>query len=358
VNPMLFGKQFDLVAFEDVKLLMLQNDNLYRLGVPDARKHQNLREFLLAASQKGYTPSPVTPTNVHTVTSARYSLYVYLYHLWETNTECDILDVGSHIGDFSVRMGNFIRTCQKNSKVISFDPTEAGALVEYNIIINGLGDIVRHENLAVSDTSGVIIFQAKAGHSDSASACGDRREEATPAWSRLLARANNFLRSRNKLHGLLNLYNRRVPVSQLLARAVTLPEYIMENQLERNLFIKIDVEGLDAQVIEALWPLMDKRLISIVTEFTPARFPSYDSASAFLNKLGENFIMYDICYSPNPTRCERVTATNLQEFPRHIREDRLYGYTDLLLIPNRLPRLDSLLTRMDNLEKTQECYIL
>ena len=89
MNPMLFGKKFDLVDFEDVKLLMFQNDNLYRVSVPDGRKNKSLRDYSLAVAKLGYPKSVVTPENVHQLKSARYGLFIYLNHLWEMNIEFD-----------------------------------------------------------------------------------------------------------------------------------------------------------------------------------------------------------------------------------------------------------------------------
>lgn len=359
MNPLLFGKQFDLVDFEDVKLLMFKNDNLYQISVSAGRKNQSLREHSLQVARQGYPPSPVTPENVHKMDSARRGLYVYLNHLWENGIEFDILDVGSHVGDFSIRMGNFVRTHGKKSRVVSFDPTEAGALVDHNIQINGLETIVHHENLAISDTNGLIIFQVRQGHSDSASAFSDGNSANAGAVANLLAKVKKLLKSKHKFHDVMNYaFTKNAPVSELIARSVTLPDYFQGHHLDGNLFVKIDIEGLDSLVIETLWPRISSQFVSIITEFTPSSFPDHATATKFLEKLGEKFVIYDIFYSPNPTRFDRIDDAALINFPNYIQENRRYAYTDLLLIPKQTPKLDQLIKRLDGLAKTEDSYIL
>lgn len=355
MNPMLFGKKFDLVDFQDVKLLMLQNDNLYRVSVPDNRKNKSLRDYSLEVARQGYPKSVVTPENVHQLNSARYGLFVYLNHLWEMNIELDVLDVGSHIGDFSVRMGSFIRTFNQKTKVISFDPTEAGALVDYNIQINGLQEIVQHEALAISDINGLIIFQVRHGYSDGSTAFSGSGSSNSNALMALFGRVKSLLKSKHKLPDLISY---AMGKTHLIAKSVTLPDYLKEHSLKNNLFVKIDIEGLDSVVIDSLWPRINNHFVSIITEFTPSSFPSHDSAAKFLQNLGEKFIIYDIFYSPNPTRFDRLDQMKMNDFPRFIQEGRRYGYTDLLLIPQNIPKLDILIRRLDNLERTEDAYVL
>jgi FkbM family methyltransferase len=354
MNPFLYDKKLDLVDFEDVKLLMFRDDNLYDIAVPDDRKNRSLREHFLEVSRNGYPKSFVCPANVDQVSAARFGLFIYLHHLWRENIEFTVLDIGSHVGDFSIKVANFARTCQKELQVIAFDPTPAGALVDYNIQINGLQDYVRHEDLAVSDINGLIKFQATKGLSDSASAFSSSRREG------LGSRLMKFLKSRykaNYLQGLLSRF-RGNQVYEFIAKSVTISDYLDANRIDGDLFVKIDIEGLDDCVISALLPRAERSLITIVTEYTPGSFPSPAAAVRILEDLSKSFVIYDIFYSPNPTRFDRLENRSLPDFARHVQERRRYGYTDILLIPKAVPGLERLLKRLDSLERAADAYAL
>ena len=355
MNPFLYDKKLDLVDFEDVKLLMFRDDNLYNIAVSDDRKNRNLREHFLEVSRKGYPKSVVCPANVDQVSAARFGLFIYLHHLWRENIEFTVLDIGSHVGDFSIRAASLARTFQKKLKVISFDPTPAGALVEYNVQINGLQDYVRHEDLAVSDVNGFLKFQAAKGHSDSASAFSTSGNEG------LGRRLMKFVRSRHKANyfqGLVSRIRGAEEAYEFIARSVTISDYLEANKIEGHLFVKIDVEGLDDCVISSLLPRAQRSLVSVVTEFTPGGFPSLAAAARMLEELSMSFVLCDIFYSPNPTRFDRLDSRSLLDFARHVQEHRRYGYTDILLIPKALPGLERVLKRLEALERAPDAYIL
>jgi len=354
MNPFLYDKKLDLVDFEDVKLLMFRDDSLYDITVSADRKNRSLREHFLEVSRHGYPKSIVCPANVDQVSAARFGLFIYLHHLWRENIEFTVLDVGSHVGDFSLKVANFARTFQKKLKVIAFDPTPAGALVEYNVQINGLQDYVRHEDLAVSDVNGLIKFQAVKGHSDSPSAL------VRPGNERLWGKLTKFVKSHHKsnyFQGLLSRI-RGERVFEFIAKSAVISDYLDTNRIEGHLFVKIDIEGLDQCVISSLLPRAQKSLVSIVTEFTPGSFPSPGAAAGMLEELNKSFVIYDIFYSPNPTRFDRLHGRSLPDFARQVRERRKYGYTDLLLIPKAVPGLERVLRRLDALERADDAYIL
>ncbi|MGA2865751.1 MAG: FkbM family methyltransferase [Verrucomicrobiota bacterium] len=354
MNPFLYGQKLDLVDFEDVKLLMFRDDSLYQVTVSEDRKNRSLREHFLQVSRHGYPKSVVSPANLEQVSAARFGLFIYLHHLWQQNLEFTVLDLGSHVGDFSIKVANFARTFQKKLTVIAFDPTPAGALVQYNVQINGLEDYVRHEDLAVSDFNGLIKFQALKGHSDSPSAFRKAGNEGF--WSTL----TRFIRSKHKRNYFQGLVSRikGKEIFEFVAKSVTICDYLDAKGIHGHLFVKIDIEGLDECVLSSLLPRAERSLISIVTEFTPSSFRTLAAAARLLEDLGRSFVIYDIFYSPNPTRFDRVEPRSGLDFARHIQEDRKYGYTDILLIPKAVPGLERLLKRLDALERAADAYVL
>jgi FkbM family methyltransferase len=354
MNPFLYDKKLDLVDFEDVKLLMFRDDSLYHITVSDDRKNRDLREHFLEVSRSGYPKSIVCPANVDTVSAARFGLFIYLHHLWRENIEFTVLDIGSHVGDFSIRVANFARTFQKELKVIAFDPSPAGALVEYNVRINGLQDYVRYEDLAVSDVNGLIKFQAVKGHSDSPSAF------VKPGGETLGAKLSRFLGSRHKAAQLWHLLSnlRGNETFEFIAKSVTISDYLDAEGIQGHLVVKIDIEGLDECVIAGLLPRAQRALISVITEFTPGSFPTLAAAARMLEELGKSFVIYDLFYSPNPTRFDRVDPLSGSDFARQVQQTRKYGYTDILLIPKAAPGLERLLKRLDGLARAEDAYVL
>jgi FkbM family methyltransferase len=358
----LYNKAIDLVDFEDLKLFMLKNDNLYNIAVSEERKNQSLSQYQDHVRQDGYPRSLVTPESVDGVSSSRFGLYLFVQHLWEHRGDLTILDIGSHIGDFSLKMGNFIRTWGKACRVISFDPTEAGVLVDYNVELNGLNEIVRHEDLAVAEFDGLMLFDYSPGQSDSTHAAEITRAGPTGRASRFQAFQERSLRE--KLVLLMRFGFRRVremierrspaaPSYNFIARAVDIVGYLDRNGLNGDLFVKIDIEGIDTRVIDRLLTLLPSRLISIVFEFAPRSFADDDAAASYLAHLNNSFHMFDLFYSPNPTRFRLIEEQELRVFISDVRERR-YRYTDIFLLDRRTPNCDQLAGRLSRLRESPD----
>jgi FkbM family methyltransferase len=355
MHPFLYDKKLDLVDFEDLKLLMFRDDVLYDIAVAPERKRRDLREHFLSVARNGYPKSVVSPANLDRVSAPRLGLFLFLYHLWQQGLEFTVLDIGAHIGDFSLKVANFARTCQRPLTVIAFDPTPAGALLAYNIQLNGLQDYVRHEDLAVSDVNGLIKFQAAKGYSDSPSAVLARAPQESVG-----ARFARFLKSKHKRNYLYdwmaNFKGREV--YEFIAPSVVISDYLDRRGIQGHLVVKIDIEGLDQVVIADLLPRAERNLVSIITEFTPGNFASLAAAASTLQEWCRSYVIYDIFYSPNPTRFDRVQPEAALRFARQIQEDRRYAYTDLLLVPKAVPALEGLLQRLDALERAPDAYVL
>lgn len=365
MDAFLVNKRIDLVDFDDLKLFMLEDDNLYCVAVPNDRKHQNVEDFQRAILAKGPRQSSVTPDNVSKVKSARYGVYVTMHHLWEHGVEFDVLDIGSHVGDFGLKAGSFIRSCSKRSRVVTFDPSEAGALVPYSIEINKLEDIVKHEMLAVSDLDGLALFQYRPGHAEegvitnanqSAGALAStwlKRFRQLPLKQRLVA---YFGLGVSALKRLMNS-GKIVTSYSLIARSVDILDYLKRNQHVANLFVKIDIEGYDPRVIDRLLKLLCERKLFIIFEFTPPRFASQGEAVSYLEKLSQDFYVFDLYYCPNPTRFTRISPDKLTAFAAEVR-NRSQGYTDVFLLDKRTPDCEKLLKRLNELAPEPDAHML
>jgi FkbM family methyltransferase len=365
MSPFLVNKRIDLVDFDGLKLFMLEDDNLYRSAVTENRKRQNLETYQKKISAENPPAPPITPGNMQRQISARHSVWVTMHYLWENGLNFDVLDIGSHIGDFGIKAGNFIRCCGQNSRVVTFDPSEPGALVPYSIELNGLEKIVKHEMLAVSDTSGLVLFQYRPGHSEEGAIVTENKDAAGLAafW---LKRFNQLpLRKRFAAYfGLGVSAMKRLLKSgkintrySLIARAVDVLEYLDQNQFESNLFVKVDIEGNDPRVIDRLLSLLTQRKLFFIFEFTPARFADQREAAAYLKKLSRDFLIFDLYYCPNPTRCTAILPDQIDAFTAEVAA-RPHGYTDVFLLDQRTPKCDQLVQRLSALSTEPDAIML
>jgi len=365
MNAFLVNKRIDLVDFDDLKLFMLEDDNLYCVAVPENRKRQNLETFQQSILVKGPQSTPVTPENVSKVKSARYGIMVVMHHLWANGIEFDVLDVGSHIGDFGLKAGSFIRTCGKQSKVVTFDPSEAGALVPYSIQLNRLESIVKHEMLAVSDMGGLVLFQYRPGHSEEGVITAEnqnaaglaamwlKRFQQLPLKQRLVAYCQLAISAMKRL-----LKSGKVNTRySLIAQSVDILEYLRSQHFESNLFVKIDIEGYDPRVINRLLNLLPERKLFIIFEFTPQRFASPKEAVDYLEKVSKDFLIFDLYYCPNPTRFTRIAPDNLASFATEV-GNRSQGYTDVFLLDKRTPACEELVKRLALLSPEPDAQML
>jgi len=135
-------------------------------------------------------------------------------------------------------------------------------------------------------------------------------------------------------------------------------DYLESHQITGSLLIKIDTEGLDALIVDSLRPRWEKDIVSFVIEFNPLHFSPYERGREFLRKLATDFVLYDIYYCPNPSRFRQIDETGLDEFYDGVCKTRPHFYTDILLIPKRLPGLEEVIARLNKLNAVAGHYFL
>lgn len=365
MNPFLFNKKIDLVDFGDLKLFMFKDDNLYNIAVAESRKNQSIKDYQRRIKKIGYPASPVNPQNIDQISDSRYGTYLVLNHLWNQNVDFAVLDIGSHIGDFGLKIGNSIRTFGQKNQVVLFDPTEAGALVSYNIELNGLSEIVRHENLAVGDYDGLMLFTQAPGFSDSSHLVVTNNSASTDLDSRWQTfREKTFTEKVSSLKRILatNMRSKTeksaIPPSfDFIVRGVDILHYLEKSKLHQHLFAKIDIEGFDTIVIDRLLQLLPERLISMIFEFAPRAYGNPGNAIGYLKKLSGSFCLFDLYYSPNPTRFRLIEPDNLAQLVADV-EQRTYAYTDIFALDRRTPQYEMIRMRLSALEERRDEIVL
>jgi FkbM family methyltransferase len=193
-----------------------------------------------------------------------YSTFFYLYREIFINkqyyfiSERDnplIIDCGSNVGIALI----FFKILYPNSKIIAFEPDiETFKILKMNVERNNLEDVELF-NKAISNTEGMIDFYIDPNHPGSL------------IMSTKKERKNKVC---NKVHSIL------------------LSNYIKENVD----FLKMDIEGAEAAVIEELSSKNKLKLIKqMVIEYHHHLIPNEDIFSNTLKILEENGFGYQIC---------------------------------------------------------------
>jgi len=370
VNRRGWDEEIDLVDFDGLKLFMFKHDYLYDHAVPNPRKGQSLRDYQQSIRKHGFPQSVVRPENVGRLSQARYGVYIFMHHLWQQGIDFAVLDIGSHVGEFGLKVGNCIRTFARTNQVIVFEPTEVGELVRYSIELNGLGDIVKHEDLAVSEFDGLMLFAYTRGFSDG----GHIIQEDSGAQGGF-GRLGHFWRQsmrgkslkskiecvskvlRSKLSRLAP-GSRRVSTSALIVQSVDILSYLERHHCDQHLVVKIDVEGSDSVIINRLLQLLPKRLVSIIFEFAPTQVAGgFGQAQSYLEGLSRFFYLFDLFYVSNPTRFNLISPSEIRRFVIEVAR-REPGYTDLFMLDKRTPECNQLVRRLSTLRAEPDRMVL
>jgi len=353
MNDLVTNQKIDVVDFDGLKLFMFKNDSLYQKFIPKDRKRQSIDNYYRLVNENREYPAPtINYNNCDENSDPRSGLFVYFKHLIERNIQFTVFDIGSHVGDFAIKCGHFFRHAKKNIKVISFDPSPAGLLVPLNISINGLTEHNKHETSAVTEHNGYYVFNFQEGNSDSARLSFSKKmkfsEKVKFYWGSSLrfkfATASRLFTSAFKTAG---------KSFDIIVRGINISHYLKANEIEHNLFFKVDVEGYDETLIRNILPLKKDRLISFITELHVD-----PNSLAFLQEVSEHFYVFDLYYCPNPTRFKLIQPEGFKKFIDHDLKNRKFGYTDLFLLDRNTPDADMLINKLKQLKEKKGEIVL
>ena len=232
-------------------------------------------------------------------------------HYWQHGLAFDYLDVGAHCGMTSFPRAIFIRRCNRNGRVFAFEPGRHYELLERGIALNRLADVFTPVEAAVSDASGPVTFYDLPDYTAGSSLLESAVERASD------------LRS-----------------TKIQVRGISLDDFARESPFASNLICKIDTEGADFKVIEGLRESIKKGCVSIQIEFIPRLVDSYANPIEQLVSLAPDFQLFEVAHDGS---CRLIVADRnaISRFVELVRQsDR--QYTDILLLPRKLPELNNL----------------
>jgi len=149
------------------------------------------------------------------------------------------IDIGSHVGYFSVFMGNLAK--KSSGKVLSYEPvTENFSLLRRNIILNKLENVVTPQNLALSNINGTSNFSINPLN-DGGGMIGN---------SKLVADGDRYYTTSELNRMGLSIYNISVKTQKLDDNLSSKPIHDFLKTTSEISIIKCDVEGGELDVLK------------------------------------------------------------------------------------------------------------
>jgi FkbM family methyltransferase len=307
----LFRRQVDLIDFGSIRGFVYTDDLCYS-QIDERFKHGETRQ-----------PLGIMPPKPFTIAEAYDRediplLELLFCHYWLNGLDFAHVDVGCQYGFGAMSAARRMRAYGKNNRVFAFDPGVAADLAPYNVAISNLLDQVTFERLAVSDAPRVATVFTELGHSE-----------------------NNRTVNRT-----LNQEAISYPVM-----ATSLDEYARVKDVFEHLIVKIDTQGAEAEIFAGMQRLLNERCITVITEFTPWALASSVDAVEWLSTALQQFTAFDLPDIDPGTirshRAPRVPTHDVAGFVKQV-DERPSRYADLLLLPKKLPELESLMARVDS----------
>jgi FkbM family methyltransferase len=310
--------RIDVVDFWVAKLFMYVNDASYQ-AVDEVSRHYMLtlqdREDA-ATFAAGGCPASLKARFEKLKPSATTCV---LRHLWSLKLSCTAIDVGASYGFESIFTAQFGRVNGHDIPVVAFEPGVSGTLLGQNVLLNGVSPLVRVEHAAISNYSGPGLTFGEAGHTE-----------------------NN------------RIVNRLVDCEDhcSLCPVDSLDAYVARNGIKGSLFVKIDTQGAEPEVLDGMADVLARHLTVLVVEFTPAAILNRVTPRQFLDRLGALGTLCDLrqCGSVGPVADASLRVVPEHEFDDYIRtvESRHYGWSDVLVIPHSMPDQAALLGALTN----------
>ena len=322
------ARRVDLVKFGDMSLFMYVNDLAYRVVSSDRKNYPLAKHLQMIRSRNSSNRvTRRTESLFNLRTTDDYEpwtdvLHILFGHYWMHSLDFVYIDVGCQFGAHALEAANFIRSCGKRNKTICFEPGIAGSLVEDNIALNGLENLVRFEALAVSNGTFPSILYAETGHSE-----------------------NNRIVNRILEEEDLSYIVRTISIDEYMSN-LGFPEAV-------NLIVKIDTQGGEYEVLQGMQEVRKEKFTTFIMEFTPWALASRVDPARFLADICKEGYVLDLYQLKSSPPAEEamleggcpIGALDCEQFVSDV-ASRPEMWTDLLVIPEKLPGATELLERL------------
>jgi len=299
------GEEIDLVDLGPLKVFHYTDDLMYHRVPPAARNYRLKAEDLQRVRNR---PKTSTVEELYDQPQSGASLpSLVMAHYWKMGLEFVYVDVGCQYGTTALLAALAIASCGRKNKVVAFEPGKAGDLAPFNIALNGFGDGVVFEPLAVSNLTAPFVLYGETGHTE-----------------------NNRIVNRH-------------PGSEAFSRVVnatTIDDYFRQRGIHSQVIMKVDTQGAEPEVWAGMERVLAEKFTTVIIEFTPSALVTRVAPLEFLRLIARDAQLYDIRPS-----IRSLDPTRFHEFTEQVSRSR-DGWTDLLIVPRKLPGFEELARRL------------
>jgi len=317
----------DLVKLDGHPYFMYVKDLAYTLFA-EHQPDSFIRNYQLTDDDgKAPTPFPFSvedflegrtdpfPRNEH------YAKLIICAHLWRHDVDFAMLDVGANIGYSSVPCAKFFQRFTRTNRIHAFEPGMTRDLLVANLELNGVSGLVRPDHRAVSNRCGPVAMNSMLGHS----VCDS---------------INDFRKH----------YPTMVPALAHVVNTITVDAFVREQSITGKIFMKVDAEGHDLQVLEgAAESFANGQVAATIIEFVPHYLKEFiEPAQVLIDLAREHHLLYIL----DLTKGYHWTGHALPEDPAQLREFTKsvarspLTYTDIVAISKRVPSASTLVRRL------------
>jgi FkbM family methyltransferase len=305
--------RIDIVDFGVAKLFMYMNDASYQWVDPSSRHYQLTQQDRDDAATFAAGGCPASLKRRFEIAAPNLTTCV-LRHLWSLNLPCTAIDVGASYGFESIFTAQFSRVNGHDTPVVAFEPGITATLLGQNVLLNGVSELVRVEQAAISSYSGPGLVFGEAGHSEN--------NRITNRW-----------------------VEREDQCS--ICQLDSLDAYVARNGITGSLLVKIDTQGGEPEVLDGMANVLASHLTVLVVEFTPAAILNRVQPRKFLVRLGALGTLCDLAQGGSLAPLGEPSLQVIPErgFDDYLRtvESRPFGWSDVLVVPHSMPDRAALL---------------
>jgi FkbM family methyltransferase len=241
--------------------------------------------------------------------------------MWRQGLDFTCLDIGAHLGAFSIPFGSFAKDCGKRVPIYAFEPSpEVFPLLKRSIQINQMDDICTGVNAAVADATHPVEFIVF--------------DQLSTVSSGLDAAVLHFG----------NRPNHRVAVE-----GVSIDDFVKEKAITSHLVCKIDTEGWDLKVVDGMRRCIEDRLVVMQLEFTPGLLESYTDPIERLESLSLDYVLMEVVLENDlaETGVRRIGTkrSDLEAFVERAKATP-FRCEDVLALPKSMQALPELVERL------------
>lgn len=246
--------------------------------------------------------------------------HILFLYLWLHEIDFTFIDVGANYGNTAIPAAKFFKKYGQQNPIIAFEPGFAYEPLNHNIKINQVSDIIKPQKIAIGNKNHPLVIKSLLEHSE----C-------------------------NSVQDLRQFYPDLQLASCQIVDSIRLEDYIKNHHINSPLFIKIDAEGSDFQVLDGMKNLLGNSVVMLILEYDPKYLNNFIQAEQILANLSKDYRLFNMRTLDRHLQWKfsliEEEISSFLEFSQAVLNSPA-GWTDVLAINKSLPKLDELTARI------------